>query len=133
MLGPILGLLFSGSVKNTIARTKRNGVFFGLAAVLLLTTYIFGLVALALWLGTLYGLIYATLIIAGGALLIAVSIFIVMASINAEEARRAREKRLAAESMAVAGLGLIRSQPLLLAAVAGAFLLSNIMGSRSDD
>lgn len=133
MLGPIIGLLLSGSVKTTVARTKRNSIFIAIAAALLLTAYIFALVALALWLGTLYGLIYSTLIIAGGAVLIAVVIFIVMASINAEERRRAREKRLAAESIATVGLGLVRSQPMLAVAVAGAFLLSNLMGSRSDD
>jgi len=133
MLGPILGLLLSGSVKNTVARTKRNGVFIALAMVLLLTTYVFGLAALALWLATIYGMLYATLIVGGGTLLIAIALLVVMASINAQEARRAREKRLAAQSMATVGLGLVRSQPLLAAAVAGAFLLSNIMGSRSDD
>ncbi|MGA1802314.1 hypothetical protein [Rhizobium sp. HT1-10] len=133
MLGPILGLLLSGSVKNTVARTKRNGVFIALAMVLLLTTYVFGLAALALWLATIYGMLYATLIVGSGTLLIAIALLVVMASINAQEARRAREKRLAAQSMATVGLGLVRSQPLLAAAVAGAFLLSNIMGSRSDD
>jgi small neutral amino acid transporter SnatA (MarC family) len=133
MLGPIIGLLLSGSVKNTVARTKRNSIFIAIAAVFILTAYIFALVALALWLGTLYGLIYAALIVAGGAVLIAVAMFIVMASINAEDARRAREKRLAAESLATVGIGLLRSQPMLAAAVAGAFLLSNLMGSRSND
>lgn len=133
MLGPIIGLLLSGSVKNTVARTKRNSIFIAIAAVFILTAYIFGLVALALWLGTLYGLIFGALIVAGGAVLIAVALFIVMASINAEDARRARQKRLAAESMATVGLGLVRSQPMLAVAVAGAFLLSNLMGSRRDD
>ncbi len=133
MLGSILGLLLSGSVKNTVARTKRNGIFIAIAAVFILTAYVFGLAALALWLGTIYGLLYATLIIGGGALLIAVVLLIVMASINAQEARRAREKRRAAQSMATVGLGLLRSQPMLAAAVAGAFLLSNVMGSRDDD
>ena len=133
MLGPILGLLLSGSVKNTVARTKRNGIFIAIAAVFILTTYVFGLSALALWLGTIYGPLHASLIIGGGCLLIAVAILIVMASINAKEARRAREKRLAAQSMATVGLGLLRSQPMLAAAVAGAFLLSTVMGSRDDD
>jgi small neutral amino acid transporter SnatA (MarC family) len=133
MLGSILGILLSGSVKSTVARTKRNGVFVAVAAVLVLTAYIFALVALALWLATIYGLIVGSLIIAGGALLIGVAVFIVMASMNAEDARRAREKRLAAESLATVGLGLLRAQPMLAAAVAGAFLLSNIMGSRSSD
>ncbi|WFR94328.1 hypothetical protein [Rhizobium tumorigenes] len=133
MLGPILGLLLSGSVKNTVARTKRNGIFIAIAAVFILTTYVFGLSALALWLGTIYGALHASLIIGGGCLLIAVAILIVMASINAQEARRVREKRLAAQSMATVGLGLLRSQPMLAAAVAGAFLLSTVMGSRDDD
>jgi uncharacterized membrane protein (DUF485 family) len=133
MLGSIFGLLLSGSVKNTVARAKRNSVFIAIAAILLLTTYIFALVALAAWLTTLHGPIYGALIVAGGALLIAVVLFIVMMGMNAVDARRAREKRLAAESIAVGGLGLLRSQPLLAAAVAGAFLLSNLTASRKDD
>jgi cytochrome c biogenesis protein CcdA len=133
MLGSIFGLLLSGSVKNTVARAKRNSVFIAIAAILLLTTYIFALVALAAWLTTRYGPVYGALIVAGGALLIAIVLLIVMTGMNAVDARRAREKRRAAESIAVGGLGLLRSQPLLAAAVAGAFLLSNLTASRTDD
>lgn len=133
MLGSIFGLLLSGSVKNTVARAKRNSVFIAIAAILLLTTYVFALVALAAWLTTRYGPVYGALIVAGGALLIAIVLLIVMTGMNAVDARRAREKRRAAESIAVGGLGLLRSQPLLAAAVAGAFLLSNLTASRTDD
>jgi hypothetical protein len=84
------------------------------------------------WLGTAYGAVGAALLIAAGALLLAIILLVVMAILNAQERRRARESRAALESVAIAGLELIRSQPLLAAAVAGAFLLSALTGSRKE-
>jgi cytochrome c biogenesis protein CcdA len=132
MLFPIVSFLMSGSVNRTVARTKRNGIFVAAAAVLVLTAYVFALVAASVWLGTIYGPIWAALLIAGGALLLGIILLVVMAILNAQERRRARESRAAVESVAAVALGLVRSQPLLAAAVAGAFLLSSLTGSRKD-
>lgn len=134
MLSSILGTLLSGSVSRTVARTKRNSVFIGLGSVFILTAYVFGLGAFALWLSTIYGPIIAWLIIAGGALALGAIILIVMAGLNAQEAQRARERRVAMESAAGAAIGLLRGQPMLAVAIGGAFLLANLMGSsKSDD
>ena len=132
MLFPIISFLMSGSVHRTVARTKRNGIFIAVVLVLVLTAYVFALVAAAVWLGTIYGPVGAALVIAAGALLLAIILLVVMAILNAQERRRARESRAAMESVAVVGLELIRSQPLLAAAVAGAFLLSTLTGSRKE-
>ena len=110
MLGSIIGLLLSGSVSRTVARTKRNGIFIAVAAVLILTAYVFALVATAAWLATIYGPIAAALFIAGGALLLGIISLVVMAIMNAQEARRAEERKVAMESAAVAAFGLVRSQ-----------------------
>lgn len=134
MLASILGILLSGSVNRTVARTKRNSVFIGLGALFVLTAYVFGLGAAALWLSTIYGPIAAALLLAAGALLIGIVILVVMYVMNVQEARRARERRLAMESAAGAAIGLLRGQPMLAVAIGGAFLLSQLMGStKSDD
>jgi tetrahydromethanopterin S-methyltransferase subunit E len=133
MLLPIVSLLISGSVNRTVARTKRNGIFIAVVAVLFLTAYVFALVATAVWLATIYGPIGAALFMAAGALLLGIIVLVIMAIINAQEERRARERKAALESMAAVALGFVRTQPLLTAAVAAAFLLSNVMGSKKSD
>jgi hypothetical protein len=133
MLVPIISLLMSGSVGRTVARTKRNGIFIAIAALLLLTAYVFALVATSVWLATIYGPIGAALFMAAGALLLGIIVLVIMAVMNAQDARRARERKVAMESAAVAALGFVRSQPLLTAAVAAAFVLSNVLGSREED
>ncbi|MDE1996075.1 MAG: hypothetical protein KGI75_26490 [Rhizobiaceae bacterium] len=133
MLAPILGLFLSGSLHRTVARTKRNGIFIAAAALLLLTAYAFALISLAIWLATIYGAAIGALIVAAGALVLGLIVLVVMAIINKQEERRARERRLAMESMAAAAFGIIKSQPLLTTAIAAALLFGNLMGSKQDD
>lgn len=133
MLAPILGLLLSGTFNRTVARTKRNGIFIAIAALLLFTGYAFALVAAAIWLATIYGAAVSTLLIAAGALVLGLIVLVIMAIINQQEQRRARERRLAMESMAAAVLGLVRKQPLMTAAVAAALVFGNLFGTRDED
>ncbi|MGY5775903.1 hypothetical protein [Rhizobium sp. LEGMi135b] len=133
MIAPILGLLLSGTFNRTVARTKRNGIFIAIAALLLLTGYAFALVAAAIWLAAIYGAAVAALLIAAGALLLGLIVLVIMAIIDKQEQRRARERRLAMESMAAAVLGLVRKQPLMTAAVAAALLFGNLFGSSDED
>jgi tetrahydromethanopterin S-methyltransferase subunit E len=133
MIAPILGLLLSGTFNRTVARTKRNGIFIAIAVLLLLTGYVFALVAAAIWLATIYGAAVAALLIAAGALLLGLIVLVIMAIIDKQEQRRARERRLAMESMAAAVLGLVRKQPLMTAAVAAALLFGNLFGSSNDE
>ena len=133
MLAPILGLLLSGTFNRTVARTKRNGIFIAIAVLLLLTAYAFALVAAAIWLATIYGAAVSALLIAAGALLLGLIVLVIMAIVNQREQRRARERRLAMESVAAAVLGLARKQPLMTAAIAAALVFGNLFGTSDKD
>ena len=133
MLFPILSMLVGNSVHRTIARTKRNGIFIAIAALFLLTAYALAVTAGAIWLAGLYGPVGAALFLAACAILIAVIALVVLAILNAQEKRRAADRRLALESAAAAGIGLIRSQPLLTAGVLMALVASTMVGSKRDD
>jgi biotin transporter BioY len=133
MLFPILSLLVGTSVHRTVARTKRNGIFIAIAVVFVLTAYALAVVAGAIWLAGIYGPIGAAIFLAACALLIAIVVLIAMTVINAQEARRAKERRQAVESLAAAGIGLVRSQPLLTAGIIVALVASSLLGSKSSD
>ncbi|QRM44523.1 hypothetical protein [Rhizobium sp. BG4] len=132
MLFPILSMLVGNSVHRTVARTKRNGIFIAIAALFLLTAYALAVTAGAIWLAGIYGPVGAALFLAACAVLIAVIALIVMAILNAQEKRRVEERRLALESAAAAGIGLLRSQPLLTAGVLAALVASTLVGSKRD-
>ena len=132
MLFPILSMLVGNSVHRTVARTKRNGIFIAIAALFLLTAYALAVTAGAIWLAGIYGPVGAALFLAACAVLIAVIALIVMAILNAQEKRRVEERRLALESAAAAGIGLLRSQPLLTAGVLAALVASTLVGSQRD-
>ena len=133
MLFPILSLLVGTSVHRTVARTKRNGIFVAIAVLFVLTAYALAVVAGAIWLAGIYGPIGAALFLAACALLIAIMVLIAMTFTNAREARRARERRQAVESLAAAGIGLVRAQPLLTAGIIVALVASSLLGSKSSD
>ncbi|MBB3134336.1 phosphoglycerol transferase MdoB-like AlkP superfamily enzyme [Rhizobium pisi] len=133
MLFSILSLLTGASVHRTVARAKRNGIFIALAVLFLLTAYALGVTAGAIWLAGIYGPVGAALFLAACALLIGIIVLVVMAVINAQEARRVRERRAALESLATVGLGLIRAQPLLTAGVLAAIVAANLVGSKRED
>lgn len=133
MLLSILSLLTGASVHRTVARAKRNGIFIALAVLFLLTAYALAVAAGAIWLAGIYGPVGAALFLAACALLIAIIALVVMAIINAWEARRARERRAALESLATVGLGLVRAQPLLTAGVLAAIVAANLVGSKRED
>ncbi|MBB3309433.1 phosphoglycerol transferase MdoB-like AlkP superfamily enzyme [Rhizobium sp. BK196] len=133
MLFPILSLLVGTSVHRTVERTKRNGIFIAVALLFLLTAYALAVTAGAIWLAGIYGAIGASLFLAACALLIAIVVLIIMAIMNHQEARRARERRAAMESLATVGLGLIRSQPLLTAGIVAALVASSLLSSKHHD
>ncbi|MEX2693547.1 hypothetical protein [Rhizobium mongolense] len=133
MLFPILSLLIGNSFHRTVARTKRNGIFIALAAIFLLTAYVLAVTAGTIWLAGVYGAVGAALFLAACALLIGIVVLIVMKIMNAQDARRAQERRVAVESLAAVGIGLVRSQPLLTAGVLAALVATNLMGSKNRD
>ncbi|WP_064684849.1 hypothetical protein [Rhizobium bangladeshense] len=129
----ILSLLTGASVHRTVARAKRTSIFLALALLFLLTAYALAVTAGAIWLAGIYGPVGAALFLAACALLIAVILVVVMGVINAQEKRRARERRAALESVAAVGLGLVRAQPLLTAGVLAAIVAANLVGSKRED
>ncbi|MGR9498331.1 hypothetical protein ACU8OJ_16315 [Rhizobium leguminosarum] len=133
MLFSILSLLTGASVHRTVARAKRNSIFIALVVLFLLTAYALAVTAGAIWLAGVYGPVGAALFLAACALLIAIIALVAMSIINTREARRARERRAAVESLATVGLGLIRAQPLLTAGVLAAIVAANLVGSKRDD
>ncbi|MGR9240423.1 hypothetical protein ACU8OH_16630 [Rhizobium leguminosarum] len=133
MLFSILSLLTGASVHRTVARAKRNSIFIVLAVLFILTAYALAVTAGAIWLAGVYGPVGAALFLAACALLIAIIALVAMSIINTREARRARERRAAVESLATVGLGLIRAQPLLTAGVLAAIVAANLVGSKRDD
>ncbi|MGR8962387.1 hypothetical protein [Rhizobium leguminosarum] len=133
MLFSILSLLTGASVHRTVARAKHNSIFIALAVLFLLTAYALAVTAGAIWLAGIYGPVGAALFLAACALLIAIIALVAMSIINTREARRARERRAAVESLATVGLGLIRAQPLLTAGVLAAIVAANLVGSKRDD
>ncbi|MBB4521279.1 UNVERIFIED_ORG: phosphoglycerol transferase MdoB-like AlkP superfamily enzyme [Rhizobium sophorae] len=133
MLFSILSLLTGASVHRTVARAKRNSIFIALAVLFLLTAYALAVTAGVIWLAGIYGPVGAALFLAACALLIAIIALVAMSIINTREARRARERRAAVESLATVGLGLIRAQPLLTAGVLAAIVAANLVGSKRDD
>jgi hypothetical protein len=126
-------MLVGNGVHRTVARTKRNGIFIAIAALFLLTAYALAVTAGAIWLAGIYGPVGAALFLAACAVFIAVVALIAMVIMNAQEKRQAQERRLALESAAAAGIGLIRSQPLLTAGILMALVASNLVGSKKDD
>jgi len=133
MLFPLLSMLVGNGVHRTVARTKRNGIFIAIAALFLLTAYALAVTAGAIWLAGIYGPVGAALFLAACAVFIAVVALIAMVIMNAQEKRQARDRRLALESAAAAGIGLIRSQPLLTAGILMALVASNLVRSKKDD
>ena len=102
-----------------------------IAGLLFLTAYGFALVAAAVWLAGLYGAIGAAILLAAGALLLGIIVLVVMMIMSRQEAQRARDSRASLDTMAAAALHIVKSQPLLTAAVAAALLLSNLIGKDS--
>ena len=60
-------------------------------------------------------------------------VLVIMAILNKQEERRARERRASLETMAVAALGLAKTQPLLTAAIATALVFGNLLGTKKRD
>ena len=118
------------NVKRTVARTSRNGLFIAIAAILFVTTYVFAMIAATLWLSRRYDPLIATSAIAAGTLVLGLIILVVMAIINSQEKRRQLERQIGLESALTVGLSLVRSQPMLLAAVAAALVGSSLTKRR---
>ncbi|WP_105385933.1 hypothetical protein [Neorhizobium alkalisoli] len=137
-LGPLLASLAAIDIAAFMSRFRRNAILYGFALLFLLTAYALAIAALAVYLGGLWGLPTALLVVAGGALVLALFMYVAVVTANRAEARRKREVAAANSSkalMATAALSalplVIKSRPLLFVSVAAGlgFLLTRRAGS----
>lgn len=121
-LAAMLSALVMTDVGVTVARYRRNGAMWAVAALFLLTAYIFALVAGAIYLSALYTPLKATIILAAISAVIGLIIIGIMFALNAHDRRIAAQKRRRSQAQttfAIAtALTLFRKQPLLAAGLA---------------
>lgn len=128
----LIGQIAALNVARTVARAKRNGIMIGLAVVLFLTAYIFGLIALAIRLARHHPPEIAALFVAGGALLLGLIVLVALAIWNRIEDRRARRRRRDMQANLALSLSLLQSQPMLMTALAAGFAAS-LFGKKKDE
>lgn len=132
--------LVSGEVGVAIGNAKRQAIFLAVVAFFALVAVSFGLVAADIALAGVFGPLYASLIMAGAALVLCLLVLIVMKIVMARAHRQALKRREAAAAYATAAATflpfLLRSKSVLavgipLAALAGYLLVPG--RSRKDD
>jgi ABC-type Na+ efflux pump permease subunit len=137
-LGPLLASLAAMDIAAFTRKLKRNAILYAFVLLFLLTAYGLAVAALALYLAGIWGPPIALLAVAGGALVLALILYLSVAIANASEQRRKREAAASNSSKALmmtAALTalplLVKSRPLLLAAVVGGlgFLATKTMGA----
>ncbi|MCV9961466.1 hypothetical protein OIU34_06090 [Pararhizobium sp. BT-229] len=121
-LAAMLSALVLTDVGATVSRYKRNGAMWLLASLFFLTAYVFGLVAGAIYLGSVYTPLKAAIILAVISVVVGLTIIGIMYALNARDQRIAADKRRRSQAqttLAIAtALTLFRKQPLLAAGIA---------------
>ena len=113
VFGPLLSLV--GREAGELQRKlQRQAIFWGLLAVLAVVILAFLLVALNASLSTVYGPVIAPLIIAAGALLLAILVVLVFQLLATLEAREAVKKRHDNEMTALITTAALTAIPMLL-------------------
>jgi Ca2+/Na+ antiporter len=133
-LGPLLASLAAMDVAAFTRRLKRNAILYAMVLLFLLTAYGLLVAALAVYLASIWGAPMALLAVAGGALVLALAVYLWVVIANGAEQRRKREAAASNSSKAAALTALpllVKSRPLLLAAVVGGlgFLATKTMGA----
>jgi len=90
---PLVTSLISGEIGVAVGNIKRDGIFLAIIAVFGVIAVVFALVALESTLAYRYGSVEACLFIAGGALVIALILYIAMRIADARAKRKARLRR----------------------------------------
>jgi hypothetical protein len=114
----LLGSLVGVEVETLVQRIRGSAVAFAAIGLFVLICVAFLLVALYTALAQWVGPIWSPLIIAGGALVIAIILFIALQIQQAALKRHAQERRRDAESTALIASAAIRALPELLASPA---------------
>ncbi|OHV81326.1 hypothetical protein [Ensifer sp. LCM 4579] len=132
-LGAVLSALLAADLSATAARYRRNAILWAIIAVLLGSTYVFVLVAIALALAQHYSPVIAAAMVAAVLFATALILILVLVVLHARDRRLAEERRRRALLQANLGLiavtGVVRSQPLL--ALAAAIAVGTLLGLRT--
>ncbi|MDE1157614.1 MAG: hypothetical protein PW791_04925 [Neorhizobium sp.] len=123
---------------------KRNAVVYAVILLFVLTAYVLAVAALAIYLGQMWGMPIGLLVVAAGALVLAVFIYLcVMLADRAAEQRRRQaaaadtQRAMMVTAALTAVPAIIKSRPLMAVAVASgvAFLATKVLapGSSSSD
>lgn len=139
-LAPVLASLLAVDMGAFTRRMRRNAVLYAIAGLFLLTAYVAGVAALAVYMATMMHPAAAVGIVALAAFVVAMIFLAVISICNRAEEKR-RRKAAAANSgkammltAAMSALPLvIRSKPLAAVAVAGglAVVLGRVLGGSS--
>lgn len=143
LLAPLLSSAVSGELGSAVSRAKRRAVFLALIGILLAIAGVFLLVAGYIALSRHFGDVYAALILAGGAIVLALLAYIIMkvAETVARKRQRERSKVDTSTLLTVAALAaaptVLKSRGLLMLAVpviafAGLSLLTRKKPSSND-
>ncbi len=137
-LGPLIASFAAMDIAAFTERLKRNIMLYGLAALFVLTAYVLGVAALAVHLSQFWGLPIALLVVAGGALLLAV-IFYLSVTLTARAEVKRKKQAVAANSRKTLALTaaltavplLLKSKPLMFASIAGGLGFLALSGGRT--
>ena len=121
-----------------VDRAKRSAIIYAIAAVLLLTAYVFIMVVVFQLLAEALGSgLDAALLIAGATALIAIVTLIVLALVNRRQkriaARRNAARRMQLLTLASVAPSFLRSKPLLITAALGALAYLALNDSDDED
>jgi len=130
-LGAALSALLAADIGATASRFKRNAALCAVVAVLLVTAYVFALIAVALYLSTTYSPVIAAASIAAALILTALIVIIVMIALEGRDRRLAEERRrrsmVKTNLTILAATSILRKNPLV--AVGTALAIGALLGT----
>lgn len=139
-IGPLLASVAAIDVAAISHRVKRNAIVYAFILLFLLTAYVLAVAALAVHLAGLWGMPVALLSVAGGALVLALIVYLCSAlAARAEEKRRraaaaANSQKTLMLTAALSALPVVmKSRTLLLAAAAGGLGFLLLKGGKPTD
>ncbi|WP_312365669.1 hypothetical protein [Ensifer sp.] len=129
--GVALSALLAADIGATTSRIKRNAALCAVVAVLLVTAYIFALIAIALYLSAAYSPVVAAASIAAALILTALILIIVMIALQGRDRKLAEERRrrsmVRTNLTMLAATSILRKQPLI--AVGTALAIGALLGT----
>lgn len=130
-LGAALSALLAADIGATASRFKRNAALCAVVAVLLVTAYVFALIAVALYLSATYSPVIAAASIAAALILTALIVIIVMIALEGRDRRLAEERRrrsmVKTNLTILAATSILRKNPLV--AVGTALAIGAMLGT----